>query len=79
GRPVRLRQLRSWIDSSTSPDSHILPLSACENPARGRLNTSKSGTIVMWATNRLAAGGCDYIHAIAGISGRIPMHGDTRG
>jgi hypothetical protein len=38
-----------------------------ENPVHGRLNTSKSGTIVIAVTNELAAGGCDDIHANAGI------------
>ncbi|WP_213030108.1 hypothetical protein, partial [Acinetobacter baumannii] len=56
-------------DSITSTDSHIPPLRACENSAHGRLNTSKSGTIVMTATNRLAAGGCDYIHGFADVLG----------
>jgi len=39
----------------------------CENPAYGRLNTSKSGTILIAVTNELAAGGGDDIHENAGI------------
>jgi hypothetical protein len=58
-----------------SPDSHIPRLEVRENSACGRLNTSKSGTIVITATNELASGGCGDIHANAGILDRIT--GDT--
>jgi hypothetical protein len=55
------------FDSVTSPDSHIPRRCVWGNLGRGRLNTSKSGTIVIAATNGLAWGRRDDIHASASI------------